>query len=468
MADWSPLRAMLADANESLTVAWDDLDSLVGGLPKSAYRHSAFWKGDRSAWTGFATTSVKVGESVTFVRRAAPTTGGARPRDATATPSPDSPADLVLVGCVKKKLDVPAPAKDLYVSTLFRKERTYAEKSGVPWFVLSARHGLVDPEQFLEPYDLRLSNTSRTYRGCWGARVVDQLRETAGPLDGRTIELHAGSAYTDAIRDLLIAEGATVIEPLAGLRMGARLAWYGSPFERTPASTSPPVPDADVAEALERLTRTDLAIIPAVFLAGAGSGLRSPGLYSWWADEEGAADLARGLGHPVASGLIYVGLAGATHSRSGRRSKNTLWGRIKTMHLGASHEFSTFRLSLGSVLAEARGEADIDEDALTTWMHERLRLIAVPVANADTLGDIETLILTELDPPLNLDKVGRSPLRIRLSALRKAHGRRVRSAAQAESLPSKQEPIRRECPTNGVSGVHSLRGSPRPAYGRRR
>jgi hypothetical protein len=123
-------------------------------------------------------------------------------------------------------------------------------------------------------------------------------------------------------------------------------------------------------------------------------------------------------------GLIYAGLAGATRSRSGRTSKNTLWGRITTMHLGGRHRFSTFRLSLGSVLAEARGWDEIDEDALTAWMHEHLRIVAVPVDDADTLGGLETAVLSALDPPLNLDKVVRNPLRTRLSALRKKHGRR--------------------------------------------
>ena len=55
-------------------------------------------------------------------------------------------------------------------------------------------------------------------------------------------------------------------------------------------------------------------------------------------------------------------------------------------------------------------------------MHEHLRLIAVPVADADTLGDVETEVLAELDPPLNLDKVERDPLRAQLSALRKKYG----------------------------------------------
>jgi hypothetical protein len=48
----------------------------------------------------------------------------------------------------------------------------------------------------------------------------------------------------------------------------------------------------------------------------------------------------------------------------------------------------------------------------------------VPVANADTLADVETQVLLELDPPLNLDKVARNPLRTQLSALRKKHRRK--------------------------------------------
>ena len=83
---------------------------------------------------------------------------------------------------------------------------------------------------------------------------------------------------------------------------------------------------------------------------------------------DGAVDLSRRLGHPVHPGLIYAGPAGATRA-NGRKSKNTLWGRIKTMHLGGGHEFSTFRLSLGSILAEASRAAEINEQSLTGWMH---------------------------------------------------------------------------------------------------
>jgi len=72
----------------------------------------------------------------------------------------------------------------------------------------------VSPDGVLEPYELRLSKTSREYRREWGQRVVNQLGDTIGPIEDRTVGVHAGSAYTDAIRDVLRAAGAEVVEPL--------------------------------------------------------------------------------------------------------------------------------------------------------------------------------------------------------------------------------------------------------------
>lgn len=416
MARWGPLRERLAGVEVSLTLSWAELDALVGGLPRSAYVHSAFWKGDRSGWPGFTTTDVRVGESVTFVRRGESMPvrsprGRSTAVSSAAGPLPGS-ADLVLVGCVKKKLDHPAPARLLYVSDLFAKQRAYAERSGVPWFVLSAKHGLVAPDQVLAPYDLRLSDTSADYRRAWGARVVSQLLDAAGPLAGKVLEIHAGAAYADAISGLLRAAGATVTEPLHGLAMGQRLAWYNQAHPTAPST-------GDLAA---KLGDDSSAVSPARFLTVGRRGLDSPGLYSWWVDAAGAADLSAGLGHHVSPGLIYAGLAGATRARSGRKSSNTLWGRIRGMHLGTRHDFSTFRRSLGSVLAHRNGNPEIDEARLTEWMHQHLRVVTIPVEDGDTLGQLETDVLRTLDPPLNLAKVPATPLRKRLTELRRQHG----------------------------------------------
>lgn len=421
VASWSPLREKLASVDHRVTIAWGDLDALVGGLPRSAYDYQAFWSGDRSGWSGFTTTDVRVGRSVTFVRRdGSRTTARDEPRTALIrTARPAQAPDLVLVGCVKQKRSASSPAQDLYTSALFRKGRAYAEQTGAPWFILSAKHGLVRPTAVLEPYDLAMAATPTDYRREWARQVIRDLEDAVGSLDGMSIEIHAGSAYSGSLRPLLESQGAVVVEPLQGLRQGERLAWYG---HGVLAGLSAPA-DSDLAM---RLTTPSSRRSPGEFLATNGRGLRSPGLYSWWVDAAGAADLAAGLGEPVGAGLIYAGLAGATRSRSGKRSTNTLWGRISGMHLGGRHEFSTFRLSLGSVLAASAGAAEIDEDVLTTWMHDHLEVAAVAVADADALDGLESAILRQLDPPLNLSKMTSTPLRRRLTDLRRTYSRKRR------------------------------------------
>lgn len=332
-------------------------------------------------------------------------------RPAVTTEQAPEPADIVLVGCVKTKLAHGAAAKDLYVSDYFLKMRAYAEASGRRWFILSAEHGLVDPDEWLEPYERYLPDTPLDYRLSWGEKVARQLEDAVGPLSDLVVDVHAGAAYVDSVQRALRPRGARVLDQLHGLSFGRRLSWYLNHAARI----SPNGSDA-LAELRNRQTARTLHDV----MASQGVGLRAPGLYSWWVDEAGAADLARGLSHPVEPGLIYAGLAGATRS-GGSTSSNTLWGRIATMHLGKKHEFSTLRRSLGAVLAEASRQDTIDEAQLTAWMHAHLRVVLVPVVDADTLDQLETAVLTELDPPLNLAKVAKTPLRQELSRLRKKY-----------------------------------------------
>ncbi len=68
--------------------------------------------------------------------------------------------DVYLVSCVSKKRSSRAPAKDLYLSDWFIKARNFVEANGGPWFILSAEHGLVAPDDLLEPYEKTLNTMS--------------------------------------------------------------------------------------------------------------------------------------------------------------------------------------------------------------------------------------------------------------------------------------------------------------------
>lgn len=93
--------------------------------------------------------------------------------------------------------------------------------------MVSARYGLVDPREELEPYDLALAELPAAGRRRWSEQVASDLEQTVGPIAGMTVELHAGAVYRQALERPLEARRAILTAPLAGLGIGQQLAWYG-------------------------------------------------------------------------------------------------------------------------------------------------------------------------------------------------------------------------------------------------
>ncbi|QZY29698.1 DUF6884 domain-containing protein [Nocardioides coralli] len=426
-ANWRALARHLSTQGERVELSWPEFDALVGGVPESALNHVPWWSGDRPhtrAWraAGFELESREPGVSVTFVRTGGGGVPDSRPMQtlvahgAATAVTADRLADrgrVVLVSCSKTKRDKPSAAKDLYSSTRFSKARRYAEGAGVPWFILSAEHGLVSPDEWLAPYDRYLPDTPRAYRRVWGEWVVARLSLLLNGLGGRTIEIHAGRQYVGPLHGPLRAAGATIQLPLAGLSLGSQLQWYG----RVGSTDRSHLFAGDVEPVWRRLADESVATSASNGRLLSRTELAGPGLYAWFVDDSGAADLARGLGEPVAPGLIYVGQTGATKWPTGTRSASTLRTRILGQHLGRRRSASTLRRTLGAVLDETRGRI-LGPPELTDWMREHLSVVLLRLDDGDVIGDLERRVVHRLDPPLNLDHVSTSPLRVRLKALR--------------------------------------------------
>jgi hypothetical protein len=343
---------------------------------------------------------------------------------------------VLLIGCVKSKRPEASSARDLYTSTLFVRRRAYAEASGEPWFIVSSRLGLVAPEEYIAPYEMYLPDMSAAYRAAWGRFVVAQLAERM-TLAGVTVEVHAGDAYVAALRSPLEAVGTVVVDPVIASSFGETLTWYdthsptrtdGTDVSACQAPVGPvapvirPVIDAHLVDDVVRiLVDRSRRMTVRELLASSRSSLNCPGMYSWWVDSVGARDLAAGLYHPIAEGLIYSGQAGATRWPSGQRSTNTLWGRLAGMHLGGRAQLSTFRLTLAAILQPGAGSS-LSESALTAWMTEHLTVVSFPMDDGDAIDDVETDVLARLDPPLNLAKRPSTPVRATLSRLRRELG----------------------------------------------
>ena len=149
---------------------------------------------------------------------------------AAAIPADDavrkSGSDIILVGCTRSKQSRVAPARDLFTGSRFIKARAYAEQLEVPWFVLSAKWAVLDPDEPVAPYDVYLPDQPAGYQAAWGTWAVAQLERLVGPLRGRVVEVHASHAYVDPLREPLAHAGAVLVEPLHGLRGASN--WPGT------------------------------------------------------------------------------------------------------------------------------------------------------------------------------------------------------------------------------------------------
>ena len=130
---------------------------------------------------------------------------------------------IYLVSCVSQKTPYPAPAQDLYTSTWFQKARAYVLKSGSPWFILSAEHGLVHPYDVLTPYERTLKNMSAAERCAWAERVQSQMKQSLPDAD--EVVILAGTHYREHLEDWLHRRFARVQVPMRGLQIGKQLQW---------------------------------------------------------------------------------------------------------------------------------------------------------------------------------------------------------------------------------------------------
>lgn len=130
---------------------------------------------------------------------------------------------IALVACAKRKLARPAAARELYASPLFSLVRDHVEQSYRRWQIVSAGHGLVDPTDVLEPYDLSLTELTAAEQAAWGRRGASQLIATHGA--AARFDVYAGARYRRHLVPHLRRAGAAVVVPLARLRIGQQLAW---------------------------------------------------------------------------------------------------------------------------------------------------------------------------------------------------------------------------------------------------
>lgn len=132
---------------------------------------------------------------------------------------------VFLVSCVSQKKNVPLAAKELYDSAWFQRARMYVESTGSPWFILSAKYGVVDPEAVIEPYNETLNTMSVHRRREWSKKVLSELRKHLQSTD--KVVIFAGIKYREFLLRELRSLCSSVEVPMEGLRIGEQLSWLG-------------------------------------------------------------------------------------------------------------------------------------------------------------------------------------------------------------------------------------------------
>jgi predicted site-specific integrase-resolvase len=64
---------------------------------------------------------------------------------------------VLVTACGAKKLEKPAPAGELYKSSRIRYLRKKSRQLEIPFYILSAKYGLVNSETVIEPYEKKMT-----------------------------------------------------------------------------------------------------------------------------------------------------------------------------------------------------------------------------------------------------------------------------------------------------------------------
>ena len=108
-------------------------------------------------------------------------------------------AVFALISCTKSKLDYACRAKDLYSkSNLFRHSYRYACTITDKIYILSAKHGLVDKNTIIEPYDETLLDKNAIEKEEWAKNVIESLAAVSA-LDNDEYLILAGKVYFEKL-----------------------------------------------------------------------------------------------------------------------------------------------------------------------------------------------------------------------------------------------------------------------------
>lgn len=133
---------------------------------------------------------------------------------------------LGLVSCGKLKKNYRCPAREMFAaSDLFKKAYEYAIKHYDCVAILSPKHGLLVPDEEVDP-DFTWHLMTSGEQDEWARNVLAQLKSKLPMSRISDVFFHSGAVYRNRLTKLLEAEGIHCVTPLENLGLGRQRAWY--------------------------------------------------------------------------------------------------------------------------------------------------------------------------------------------------------------------------------------------------
>jgi cytoplasmic iron level regulating protein YaaA (DUF328/UPF0246 family) len=134
---------------------------------------------------------------------------------------------LGLVSCTKRKQNHRCKASEMYsASDLFSKAYAYCSKNYDQVAILSAKYGLLLPDDEIKPYDLTLNKMRVSEVRNWSEKVFNQMQKRLDLKEINVVFFHAGVKYRKFIVPKLEAFRIEYRVPLKNLGIGKQLSWY--------------------------------------------------------------------------------------------------------------------------------------------------------------------------------------------------------------------------------------------------
>lgn len=239
-----------------------------------------------------------------------------------------------LISCVSKKKSIPSKACDLYISPLFQKSKKYAQQRCEKYMILSAKYGLLNPQELIEPYNMTLNDLNKSERQSWADKVFLKLKENLTK-ETKIIFL-AGENYRHFLEKKIQDFGIDTATPLINMSIGEQLQWYKN-FEE----------NLERVKCLDNFYRLiqklEKGLSGGIKLKDTSGDQKWPekGVYFFFEESEFRKTA------PFENRVVRVG----THAVS-EGSNSTLWNRLRThrggTNLSGNHRGSIFRLHVGN------------------------------------------------------------------------------------------------------------------------